>query len=121
LVATDIAARGIDIDKLKHVINYDIPNISETYVHRIGRCGRAGEKGIAISICEPEENAFIKDIERLINQKIQVVRENPYPQTESPMTEIEKREWEKEKQRKKQEFFASRDKKQNRPNSSRWR
>ena len=66
LVATDIAARGIDIDKLKYVINYDIPNIAETYVHRIGRSGRAGDEGTAISICEPEENEFIKDIEKLI-------------------------------------------------------
>jgi ATP-dependent RNA helicase RhlE len=119
LVATDIAARGIDIDKLKYVINYDIPNIAETYVHRIGRSGRAGEEGTAISICEPDENAFIKDIEKLINQKIQLVRENPFPQTEKPMTEGEKKEWEKEKQRKKQEFFASRNKNQSRPNSSR--
>ena len=92
LVATDIAARGIDIDKLKHVINYDIPNIAETYVHRIGRSGRAGEEGTAISICEPEENTFIKDIEKLINQKIQLVRENPFPQTEKSMTEKEKKE-----------------------------
>ena len=120
LVATDIAARGIDIDKLKYVINYDIPNIAETYVHRIGRSGRAGEEGTAISICEPEENDFIKDIEKLINQKIQLVRENPFPQTERPMTEKEKKEWEKEKQRKKQEFFAAKNKKQNRPNSSRF-
>ena len=120
LVATDIAARGIDIDKLKHVINYDIPNIAETYVHRIGRSGRAGEEGTAISICEPEENAFIRDIEKLINQKIHLVRDNPFPQTEKPMTESEKKEWEKEKQRKKQEFFASRNKNQNRPNSSKF-
>lgn len=108
LVATDIAARGIDIDKLKHVINYDIPNIAETYVHRIGRSGRAGEEGTAISICEPEENAYIKDIEKLINQKIKVVSKNPFPQTEKPMTEKEKKEWEKEKQQRKQEFFAKR-------------
>ncbi len=120
LVATDIAARGIDIDKLKYVINYDIPNIAETYVHRIGRSGRAGEAGTAISICEPEENAFIRDIEKLINKKIQLVSDNPFPQTESPMTNDEKKEWEKEKQRKKQEFFASRNKQQNRPNSSRY-
>ena len=73
LVATDIAARGIDIDKLKYVINYDIPNIAETYVHRIGRSGRAGDEGISISICEPEENAYIKDIEKLINQKIEII------------------------------------------------
>ncbi len=120
LVATDIAARGIDIDKLKYVINYDIPNIAETYVHRIGRSGRAGEEGTAISICEPEENIYIKDIEKLINQKIKLVRENPFPQTDKTMTEKEKKEWEKEKQRRKQEFFASRNKKQNRPNSSKF-
>lgn len=118
LVATDIAARGIDIDKLKHVINYDIPNIAETYVHRIGRSGRAGEEGTAISLCEPEENAFIKDIEKLINQKINLVKENPFPQTEEPMTESEKKEWEKEKQRKKQEYFSSRNNKPNHAASS---
>ncbi len=113
LVATDIAARGIDIDKLKHVINYDIPNVAETYVHRIGRSGRAGEEGTAISICEPEENAYIREIEKLINQKIQRVDENPYPQTEKPMTAMEKKKWEKEKQRRKQEFFANRNKYRN--------
>jgi ATP-dependent RNA helicase RhlE len=108
LVATDIAARGIDIDKLKYVINYDIPNISETYIHRIGRAGRAGEEGISISICEPEENMYVKDIERLINQKIELVHKNPFPQTEKPMTNSEKAEWEKEKIKRKKEFFASR-------------
>jgi len=119
LVATDIAARGIDIDKLKYVINYDMPNIAETYVHRIGRSGRAGEEGNAISICEPEENAFIKDIERLIKQKIEVVRNNPYPQTERPMNDKEKKEWEKEKIRKKQEYFAAKNKNSN--NAKSWR
>ncbi len=108
LVATDIAARGIDIDKLGYVINYDIPNIAESYVHRIGRSGRAGEAGIAISICEPEENTFVNDIEKLINRKIELVDNNPFPQTEKPMTDKEKKEWEKEKQRKKQAFFAAR-------------
>ena len=110
LVATDIAARGIDIDKLKYVINYDIPNIAETYVHRIGRCGRAGDEGISISICEPEENAYIKDIEKLIDQKIDVIKDNPYPQTEKPMNAKERKEFEKEKNRRKQEFFAARNK-----------
>ena len=119
LVATDIAARGIDIDKLKFVINYDIPNIAETYVHRIGRSGRAGEEGNAISICEPEENAFVKGIEKLIKQKIKVIKENPFPQTEKPMNTQEKKEFEKEKQRRKQEFFAARNKNQNKPNQSR--
>jgi len=110
LVATDIAARGIDIDKLKYVINFDVPNVSETYVHRIGRSGRAGEEGIAISICEPEENAYIKGIQKLIGKKIDVIEDNPFPQTDKPMTEAEKKEWEKEKQKRKQEFFANRKK-----------
>lgn len=108
LVATDIAARGIDINKLRYVINYDIPNVPETYVHRIGRSGRAGEEGVAISICEPEENAYIRGIERLIKQKIKLINDNPFPQTDKPMTDAEKREWNKEKQRRKQEFFAQR-------------
>jgi ATP-dependent RNA helicase RhlE len=111
LVATDIAARGIDIDKLRYVINYDIPNEPETYVHRIGRCGRAREEGISISICEPEENVFIRNIEKLIKQTIQIVVDNPFPQTDKPMNSSEKKEWEKEKLKKKQAFFANRNKK----------
>ena len=107
LVATDIAARGIDIDKLKFVINYEIPNEPESYVHRIGRSGRAGEEGIALSICEPEEIDFVKDIERLIGQKIEVVTQNPFPQTDQMMTDKEKKQANIEKQKKKQEFFAS--------------
>ena len=110
LVATDIAARGIDIAQLKFVINYNMPNVAETYVHRIGRSGRAGKVGVSISICEPEENVFVKDIEKLIKQKITVVEDNPFPQTDKPMTEKEKKEWNKEKQRRKQEFFANRKK-----------
>ena len=117
LVATDIAARGIDIDKLKYVINYDIPNVAETYVHRIGRSGRAGDEGVAISLCEPEENGYVKDIERLINQKINRVTQNPFPQTDKPMNDREKREYEKEKQQRKQEFFASRKQSQSRTSS----
>jgi ATP-dependent RNA helicase RhlE len=108
LVATDIAARGIDIQKLKYVINYDVPNEAETYIHRIGRSGRAGEEGVAISICEPEENAYVRDIEKLIKKKINIIDENPFPQTERPMTAQEKKEWNKEKQKRKQEFFANR-------------
>lgn len=111
LVATDIAARGIDIDKLHYVLNYDIPNESETYVHRIGRCGRAGEQGVSISICEPEENRYVRDIEKLISKNIDVVTDHPFPQTEKPMNAQQKKEFEKEKQRKKQEFFANRKKK----------
>ena len=121
LVATDIAARGIDIDQLKYVINYDIPNIAETYVHRIGRSGRAGEDGTAISICEPEENAFVKEIEKLTKQKITIVGDHPFPQTEKVMTAAEKRLAEKEKIKKKQEFFANRNKKQNKSSSKTYR
>lgn len=110
LVATDIAARGIDIDKLNYVVNFDIPNIPETYVHRIGRVGRAGETGIAISLCEPEENVFFEDIEKLIKRKVNRAEENPFPQTDKPMTKAEKKEWEKEKNRRKQEFFKNRKK-----------
>ncbi|MFW5835370.1 MAG: DEAD/DEAH box helicase [bacterium] len=120
LVATDIAARGIDIDSLRYVINYDIPNVAETYVHRIGRTGRAGEAGTAISICEPEENVFIRDIEKLINRKIETVRDNLFPQTDRPMNDQEKKQFEKEKQQRKQEFFSSRKKSQSRPYSNRY-
>lgn len=78
LVATDIAARGIDIEELSHVINYDLPNIPETYVHRIGRTGRASASGIALSFCDAEERAFLRDIQKLIDQKIPVVTEHPF-------------------------------------------
>ena len=78
LVATDIAARGIDVDDLTHVINFDIPNIPETYVHRIGRTGRAGGSGIALSFCDREEKAYLKDIHKLIAQTIPVIEEHPY-------------------------------------------
>ncbi len=79
LIATDIAARGIDIDDLTHVINYEIPNIPETYVHRIGRTGRAGASGIALSFCDQEELDFLKDIHKLIAKQIPVNEEHPYP------------------------------------------
>jgi ATP-dependent RNA helicase RhlE len=78
LVATDIAARGIDIDGLTHVINFDIPNIPETYVHRIGRTGRAGASGRALSFCDHEEREFLRDILRLIKRDIPVVEEQPF-------------------------------------------
>lgn len=78
LVATDIAARGIDVDDLTHVINYEIPNIPETYVHRIGRTGRAGAKGTAFSFCDLDEKAYLKDIHKLIAKNIPVVKDHPY-------------------------------------------
>jgi len=79
LIATDIAARGIDIDDLTHVINYELPNIPETYVHRIGRTGRAGASGIAMSFCDAEEIEFLRDIHKLIAKQIPVNEEHPYP------------------------------------------
>ncbi len=78
LVATDIAARGIDIDDITHVINFELPNISESYVHRIGRTARAGAQGIAISFCDSEERAFLKDIEKLIGQPVPLNINHPY-------------------------------------------
>ena len=81
LVATDIASRGIDIDALEYMINYDIPNISETYVHRIGRTGRAGARGVAYSFCEHDDLQFLIDIEKLISQKIPVIDDHPFPKS----------------------------------------
>jgi len=92
LVATDIAARGIDVDELTHVINFDIPNVPETYVHRIGRTGRAGASGIAISLCEEEEVAYVRDIQKLTRIEIPVllgepIRTNSSVKTTSPANE----------------------------------
>jgi ATP-dependent RNA helicase RhlE len=72
LVATDIAARGIDVDGVSHVVNFDLPNVPETYVHRIGRTARAGAEGVAISLCDGEEVAFLRDIQKLIRMTIPV-------------------------------------------------
>jgi ATP-dependent RNA helicase RhlE len=82
LVATDIAARGIDVDNLQYVINYEIPNVPETYVHRIGRTGRAGATGTAFSFCMPEEKAYLKDIEKLIGKRIPVAHDHPVATSE---------------------------------------
>ncbi|MEO8760950.1 MAG: DEAD/DEAH box helicase [Bacteroidia bacterium] len=78
LVATDIASRGIDVDKLSHVINYELPEQAETYVHRIGRTGRAGASGIAISFCTQDEMPYLKDITKLIKKDIEVVKSHPF-------------------------------------------
>jgi ATP-dependent RNA helicase RhlE len=78
LVATDIAARGIDIDDLTHVINFELPNVPETYVHRIGRTGRAGASGTALSFCDAEETEFLRDIQKLIARQIPVVEDHPH-------------------------------------------
>ena len=79
LVATDIAARGIDIEDMEFVINYEISNIAETYIHRIGRTGRAGAKGTALSLCDAEEKVYLRDIEKLIGKKIPVSDDHSYP------------------------------------------
>lgn len=92
LVATDIAARGIDVDELGFVINFEIPNIPETYVHRIGRTGRAGASGIAYSFCDATEKPFIKDIEKLTGIKIPVQEQHPYPLMDHNPAPAEKRQ-----------------------------
>lgn len=84
LVATDIAARGLDISELSHVINYDVPNEPENYVHRIGRTGRAGHGGIAITFCQADELPYLRRIEALIDKDIPVREDNPYPMQEKP-------------------------------------
>jgi len=79
LVATDIAARGIDVDDLEYVINFEISNVAETYVHRIGRTGRAGAKGTALSFCDAEEKSYLRDIEKLTSKKIDIIDNHPFP------------------------------------------
>lgn len=85
LVATDIAARGIDIDELTHVINFDLPNVPETYVHRIGRTGRAGASGIALSFCDAEEKEYLRDIHKLIARPIPMVEDHPYAMADTSL------------------------------------
>ena len=91
LIATDIAARGIDVDELELVINYDLPNVPETYVHRIGRTGRAKNSGVAVSFCNIEERAYLKDIQKLIDQKIPVVTQHPFADEVEEMPEKKSR------------------------------
>ncbi|MSP82593.1 MAG: DEAD/DEAH box helicase [Alphaproteobacteria bacterium] len=90
LVATDIAARGIDVDGISHVINFDLPNIPETYVHRIGRTARAGADGVAISLCDGEERVFLRDIERLIRIAIPATDRRGQPRPAQPPREPER-------------------------------
>ncbi|HCC02111.1 MAG TPA: DEAD/DEAH box helicase [Ruminococcaceae bacterium] len=100
LVATDIAARGIDIEEISHVINYDIPEVPETYVHRIGRTARAGHSGTALSFCSINEKANFQHIQRLIRQEIPEIKEHPYPMRELvPMTKEEQRQKQLERQK----------------------
>jgi ATP-dependent RNA helicase RhlE len=87
LVATDIAARGIDVDDLNHVINYELPNEPETYVHRIGRTGRAGASGTALSFCDGEETSYLVSIQKLIAKNVPVIDNHPYPMTAKDFAE----------------------------------
>ncbi|WP_162054369.1 DEAD/DEAH box helicase [Pontibacter pamirensis] len=87
LVATDIAARGIDVDDLSHVINYELPNEPETYVHRIGRTGRAGASGVALSFCDAEETSYLVSIQKLISKSVPVIDNHPYPMTAKDFAE----------------------------------
>jgi len=98
LVATDIAARGIDIDELSHVINFEIPNEPETYVHRIGRTGRAEKSGIALSFCDKDEQGFVRDIHKLINRIIPIIEDHPY-HTDHSGKKLEKTQTQRVKQR----------------------
>jgi len=84
LVATDIAARGIDVDGVSHVVNYDLPNEPESYVHRIGRTARAGAKGVALAFCSPDERTYLRDIERLTRRPLLVENYEPLPRSASP-------------------------------------
>jgi len=86
LVATDIAARGIDVDAISHVVNFDLPNVPETYVHRIGRTARAGAAGVAISLCDREEAAYLRDIEKLIRMSIPATDHRSFPRQARPST-----------------------------------
>jgi ATP-dependent RNA helicase RhlE len=90
LVATDIAARGIDIEELTHVFNYDLPEVAETYIHRIGRTGRAGNTGTAIAFCDVEEKDDLRDIEKLIGRRIPVVENHPFPMDPSVVGKLKR-------------------------------
>ncbi len=90
LIATDVAARGIDVKNVDAVINFDLPNISETYVHRIGRTGRAGKNGVAYSFCSADERDYVISIQKLINKHIDIIEEHPYPLDPEATPEVHK-------------------------------
>jgi len=114
LIATDVAARGIDIENLESVINFDLPNIPETYVHRIGRTARAGKKGRAFSLCSIDEKSYIKKIERLINFDLDVVSDHPYPLDVTEKINFNKSKIQKSKHKKGRKSKASK------KNKKRW-
>lgn len=108
LIATDIAARGIDVDHLTHVINYELPNVPETYVHRIGRTGRAGRSGVAFSFCDAEEVPLLKDIHKLIGRQIPVAGGNPFETSQVKEAIAEKKEAIKEQSKRRNMFGSKR-------------
>jgi ATP-dependent RNA helicase RhlE len=103
LIATDVAARGIDIKNVDAVINFDLPNVSETYVHRIGRTGRAGEKGTAYSFCSADEKNYVNAIQKLINKHLEIVEEHPYPLDPKAKPEVHRKKGSKHKKGRKSE------------------
>ncbi|MGB0981820.1 MAG: DEAD/DEAH box helicase [Winogradskyella sp.] len=103
LIATDVAARGIDINELDNVLNFDMPNVPETYVHRIGRTGRAGNVGIAYSLCSADEKNYVKAIEQAINVQISVETEHPYPLDPKAKPTVHKKQGSKYKKGRKSE------------------
>jgi ATP-dependent RNA helicase RhlE len=111
LIATDVAARGIDIDDLDAVINFDLPNVPETYVHRIGRTARAGNKGVAYSFCGADEKSYIKSIQQLINLQLDVIEDHPYPLDPKAKPIVHKSKTPKSKHKKGRKSEASKKKK----------
>ena len=109
LIATDIAARGIDVDHLSHVINYELPNVPETYVHRIGRTGRAGRDGVAFSFCDVEEVPYLKDIQKLIGKEIEVAGGNAFESAEVKVAVAEKKKAIKDESKRRNMFGSKRD------------
>ena len=109
LIATDIASRGIDVDHLSHVINYDLPNVPETYVHRIGRTGRAGRSGIAFSFCDVEEVPYLKDIQKLIGKEVPVAGGHMFETVEVKEAVAEKKKAIKEESKRRNMFGSKRD------------
>lgn len=109
LIATDIAARGIDVDHLSHVINYDLPNVPETYVHRIGRTGRAGRSGIALSFCDVEEVPYLKDIQKLIGKEVPVAGGHMFETAEVKEAVAEKKKAIQEESKRRNMFGSKRD------------
>lgn len=109
LIATDIAARGIDVDHLTHVINYELPNVPETYVHRIGRTGRAGRSGVSLSFCDAEEVPYLRDIQKLIGKQIPVAGGNEFETADVKVAVAEKKEAIKQEAKRRNMFGSKRD------------